>query len=98
MQITRSGAGNDATLLTPAAVQIGGYLRIAADQRWLQTVIRFRAWRRAKRRIRAAEGHAIRADGGAQNIWSWRQRHVKASWRAPGYRAQSAVLKHAWLS
>jgi hypothetical protein len=33
----------------------GGYLRIAADQRWLQTVIRFRAWRRAKRRFWAAE-------------------------------------------
>jgi len=31
--------------------QNGGYLRIAADQRWLQTVIRFRAWRRAKRRL-----------------------------------------------
>jgi hypothetical protein len=30
------------------AIQIG-YLRIAADQRWLQTVIRFRARHRAKR-------------------------------------------------
>jgi hypothetical protein len=27
----------------------GGYLRIAADQRWLQTVIRFQAGHRAKR-------------------------------------------------
>jgi hypothetical protein len=28
------------------AAQIGGYLRIAADQRWLQTVIRFQAGQR----------------------------------------------------
>jgi hypothetical protein len=31
------------------SVQIAGYLRIAADQRWLQTVIRFQAGHRAKR-------------------------------------------------
>jgi len=34
-------------------VQIGGYVRIAADQRWLQTVIRFQAGHRAKRRLGA---------------------------------------------
>jgi len=34
-----------------AARDTGGYLRIAADQRWLQTVIRFRARPRAKRRL-----------------------------------------------
>jgi len=28
--------------LNPAAEHIGGYLRIAADKRWLQTVIQFR--------------------------------------------------------
>jgi len=34
-------------------VQIGGYLRIAAEQHWLQTVIRLRARRRAERRLGA---------------------------------------------
>jgi hypothetical protein len=32
---------------TEITIQIGGYLRIAADQRWLQAVIRFRARHRA---------------------------------------------------
>jgi hypothetical protein len=40
------GAGSDQIT---EAVHIGGYLRIAADQRWLQTVIRFQAGHRAKR-------------------------------------------------
>jgi hypothetical protein len=35
--------------IEPKSAQIGGYLRIAADQRWLQTVIRFQAGHRAKR-------------------------------------------------
>lgn len=35
--------------IKPTPAQIGGYLRIAADQRWLQTVIRFQAGHRAKR-------------------------------------------------
>jgi hypothetical protein len=35
--------------IEPTPAQIGGYLRIAADQRWLQTVIRFQAGHRAKR-------------------------------------------------
>jgi hypothetical protein len=39
----------DATELDLAAAPNGGYLRIAADQRWLQTVIRFQAGHRAKR-------------------------------------------------
>jgi hypothetical protein len=43
--------GLDCGTLVLATDQNGGYLRIAADQRWLQTVIRFRAWRRAKRRL-----------------------------------------------
>ena len=46
----------------------GGYLRIAADQRWLQTVIRFRAWRRAKRRIGAGRSLTVGAAETAQII------------------------------
>jgi len=37
-QISRSGAAETGTLATQVADHIGGYLRIAADQRWLQTV------------------------------------------------------------
>src|SRR5215467_8695580 len=42
------------------ADHIGGYLRIAADQRRLQTVIRFQAGHRAKRRIRTAFRYVFR--------------------------------------
>jgi hypothetical protein len=58
---------DDATL----AEQNGGYLRIAADQRWLQTVIRFRAWRRAKRRIFARASAHPYAGSNAQNSQLW---------------------------
>jgi hypothetical protein len=34
--------------IEPTPAQIGGYLRIAADQRWLQTVIRFQAGHRCE--------------------------------------------------
>src|SRR5215469_6466303 len=37
-----------------------GYLRIAADQRWLQAVIRFRARHRPKRRSRIQSGSSWR--------------------------------------
>ena len=41
-------------------------MRIAADQRWLQTVIRFQAGHRAKRRLWAHENSADVACGRAQ--------------------------------
>jgi len=37
-QIRRYGAAQPVLLRIAAAVQIGGYLRVAADQRWLQAV------------------------------------------------------------
>ena len=52
-QITHSGALFTNGPQIPLTVHIGGYLRIAADQRWLQTVIRFRARHSAKRRLGA---------------------------------------------
>ena len=67
----RSGPGAHTDLLCAAGIlkrfllqldHIGGYLRIAADQRWLQTVIRFRAGHRAKRRLGAGRDCA---EGGA---------------------------------
>ena len=54
-----SGAGADGHADALVAAPNGGYLRIAADQRWLQTVIRFRAWRRAKRRLGASGNRQI---------------------------------------
>src|SRR5262245_25020021 len=51
----------------PAAAPNGGYLRIAADQRWLQTVIRFRARHRARRRLFASPTARPGAGSDAQN-------------------------------
>jgi len=66
-QITHSGALFTNGPQIPLTVHIGGYLRIAADQRWLQTVIRFRARHRAKRRVGASplttSGRGLRAIG-----------------------------------
>ena len=46
----------------------GGYLRIAADQRWLQAVIRFRARHRAERRLGALGWRFNGCPGRAQII------------------------------
>src|SRR5215469_11652120 len=70
----------------------GGYLRIAAYQRWLQPVIRFRTRHRAKRRIGVqwwGPGPALWA---AQISWLW-----LASWWLTLVGRCRADLKHALL-
>ena len=89
---------------------IGGYLRIAAYQRWLQTVIRFRAWRRAKRRLFACVGHMVLRLPGVQITRLWRTigligllmpsstAHRQASWPREAYSVALAGLTGHWAT